>query len=186
MTAQCNDEVFYRSRWFELTGIEGSKLFEPKDHCLEPMVSRSDCIRGYICRYSVSCNRLYLTVLFINDSPLSLFGVNAEKPDREHGFDRVFVFPNLEQTFTGKLLLSDGFMGEYYVHSGFHPAWKYRETHELIFQDGSLIGARECSSEMNERRKTLWHSCSTAAGQNLTFEEYQKYYLSRSFDWWRT
>jgi len=48
-------------------------------------------------------------------------------------------------SFTGGILLARGFIEELYEHMGFHPAWKYREVHELVFNDGVLIEAHDRS-----------------------------------------
>ncbi len=57
--------------------------------------------------------------------------------------------------FTGGVLLADGFLSELYVHLGYQPAWKYREVHELLFEDGRLLHAHDRSAAMAELRAKL-------------------------------
>jgi hypothetical protein len=38
---------------------------------------------------------------------------------------------------------------------GFHPAWKYREVHELVFEKGKLLSATDRSDEMAEFRRGM-------------------------------
>jgi hypothetical protein len=54
--------------------------------------------------------------------------------------------------FTGGLLLADDFIPELYVHMGFHPAWKYKNVREVIFEKGSLTKDMERSSDMAAAR----------------------------------
>lgn len=54
--------------------------------------------------------------------------------------------------FSGGLLLGHDFDWGLYVHMGHHPAWKYREVHELIFEHGRLVSERDCSARMAEIR----------------------------------
>jgi hypothetical protein len=57
--------------------------------------------------------------------------------------------------YTGSLLLGHDFIRELYVHMGFHPAWKYREIHELVFDKGRLVNAADRSTEMAMLRDSL-------------------------------
>lgn len=52
-------------------------------------------------------------------------------------------------------MLGRDFIKELYVHMGFHPAWKYREVHELVFEDGVLQSHKDCSQDMNRVRLDL-------------------------------
>jgi hypothetical protein len=57
--------------------------------------------------------------------------------------------------FSGGLLLADGFIRELYVHTGFHPAWKFREVHELLFEEGRLVREIDCSQALAQVRELL-------------------------------
>ena len=60
--------------------------------------------------------------------------------------------------------LADGFIQNLYVHMGFHPAWKYREVHELLFEDGRLLHAQDRSAAMasNSGRPTRLRATKTS------------------------
>jgi hypothetical protein len=58
----------------------------------------------------------------------------------------------LPLSFTGGLLLGDGFISELYEHMGFHPAWKFEKVIELIFVEGTLTAAHDRSTDMAEIR----------------------------------
>jgi hypothetical protein len=57
--------------------------------------------------------------------------------------------------FSGGLLLGNDFVKELYVHMGFHPTWKFREVHELIFKEGLLERATDLSKPAADFRKTI-------------------------------
>jgi len=54
--------------------------------------------------------------------------------------------------FSGGLLLGHDFIQELYVHMGFHPAWKFRQVHEVLFENGQVVKAADRSAEMAEFR----------------------------------
>src|SRR5262249_17791255 len=92
----------------------------------------------------------------LDPPPPALFGV-ALKPD--DGGTRLFdaVYEGLAHPvqYSGGLLLAADFIEEWYVHMGFHPAWKYREVHELVFRDGDLVQEADRSEQIAESRQEL-------------------------------
>jgi hypothetical protein len=51
-----------------------------------------------------------------------------------------------------------GFIAELYVHMGHHPAWKYTQVLELIFDDGcvaALNDRSELMAQQQRRRDTI-------------------------------
>ena len=57
--------------------------------------------------------------------------------------------------FTGGMLIGDGFIREMYVHMGFHPAYKFRVVHELMFESGRQVSATDQSQIMAKVRQNL-------------------------------
>src|SRR4051794_25893114 len=164
MTAQFSDAVFYRNRPFSLAGVHGQGLFVPEAHGLEPQSSCSACWRGYIVAYEVVDDRLLLKdlSLFPSSEEMAaacrgegrpLFGARPGVPEKSS----IVQYDGLHHplAFTGGLLLADDFIEELYVHMGFHPAWKYREVHELIFDAGRLTRAADRSAEMARLREGM-------------------------------
>jgi hypothetical protein len=158
MTAQFSDPVKYRGKRYAIVGKNGTGLFDPTLHDMKPVGKCSACWRGFVCTYAVEGGRLLLDAFAVcldNLAPV-LFGVSP-KPDegRIRLFDAVYKRLNHRVTYTGGLLLADGFIDELYVHMGFHPAWKYREVHELVFQDGTLVQEDDRSEQIAEFRREL-------------------------------
>jgi hypothetical protein len=163
MTAQINDKVFHRKVGYSLAGISGSGLFEPETHGIKPVSISTACWRGYFVEYAVEEERLLLTkttlgLAHADDTRAEagkgppLFGVVPRK-QLHWGWEYEGLREPVD--FTGGLLLADGFIRELYVHMGFHPAWKYREVRELIFEHGHLKEESDRTSRMAELRARL-------------------------------
>jgi hypothetical protein len=163
MTAQIQDRFELRGKPYALAGVRGGDLFVPQHVGITPQMLSTACWRGFDCLYAVTEVALELRELNIG-----LSDQDAERAQRGElpGFEGLtpivdgfsgFSFRNLTKCvpFTGGVLLADGFLRELYVHMGFHPAWKYREVHELLFEDGRLLHAYDRSAAMGELRAKL-------------------------------
>jgi hypothetical protein len=158
MTAQISDSVTYRGKSYALAGKNGTGLFDPAAHGMKPVGKGSACWRGFICSYAVQDRKLLLDALAVSlDRPApTLFGV-APKSDKRRfqSFHAIYEELAHVQPYTGGLLLAADFIEELYVHMGFHPAWKYREVHELVFRDGELEQEADRSEQIAEFRRAL-------------------------------
>jgi hypothetical protein len=181
MTAQISDVVVYRAKPHSVAGINGSGLFDPAEHGIRPIAISTACWRGYHCTYDVVGNTLLLRQVNIGlgdeDRALAergegpkLFGqaprrytVHGHSLDLGTGEVKTswesddFLYSGLLEVvpFSGGLLLGAAFLWDLYVHMGFHPAWKFREVHELIFERGRVVKAADRSAEMAEFRERL-------------------------------
>jgi hypothetical protein len=181
MTAQISDSVVYRGKPHGIAGINGSGLFDPSGHGVRPVMISTACWRGYYCTYEVADGTLLLTKVNIGlgeeDAALAergegpkLFGVvprrytvHGHSTNVRTGEVRTswessdFVIDSLRQPipFSGGLLLGADFILELYVHMGFHPAWKFREVHEVLFEGGRVVKEADRSAEMAEFREMV-------------------------------
>jgi hypothetical protein len=179
MTAQINDVVLYRGREHDLAGISGTGFFDPAEHGLQPHGFSTACWRGFHCTYEVAEQSLFLTRLNIGLSlddraaleaggGPRLFGraprrytirghsVNVHTGETKTSWDSSdFLVDGFRELipFTGGLLLGAGFISRMYVHMGFHPPYKYRVVHELIFESGRLVEECDRSEQMAELRR---------------------------------
>lgn len=164
MTAQISDTVLYRGAEYDLCGIDGEGLFEPQPYGIEPRMISTACWRGYYCTYQVGGDELLLTEVHVGlhdedaerarrDEGPPLFGVRPRWDERDWCF--VYAPVEVPVSFTGGLLLGRDFIRELYVHMGFHPGWKYREVHELLFEQGRLREAFDRSAAMEAIRGSL-------------------------------
>jgi hypothetical protein len=182
MTAQISDEVVYRGKQHCIAGVNGKGLFDPAQHGIRPVWISTACYRGYYCTYEVANGSLLLTVLNIGlgeeDRGLAergegpkLFGhvphrytIHGHRRDSHTGEAQTtsressdFRYDGLREVipYTGGLLLADDFIPEMYVHMGFHPAYKFREVHELVFEAGRVVKEADRSAEMAEFREMI-------------------------------
>ena len=167
MTAQVPDVIEYRGKQYSIAGVSGEGLFDPSEHGMKPLPSNSANWRGFACEYVVFGNTLLLDRLCVDlESPgRELFGVSPEtkffdsvpEAARANYASCVSVYEGLNHkvTYTGGLLLGEDFIDELYVHMGFHPAWKFREVHELVFDRGTLTQEADLSEKIAQVREKM-------------------------------
>jgi hypothetical protein len=165
MTAQIPDMVRYEGTDWSLAGIDGTGLFDPTAHDLQPVMLHTACWRGYVCTYAVEDARLRLAHLTIGleggERALDAGGRWTRLPALRREWSGQGVawemdFEGLDIAFTGSLLLGDGFIRELYVHMGFHPAWKYERVVRLALRDGVVTDAVDESgayARLREQRR---------------------------------
>lgn len=163
MTAQVPDQFTYRHKEYQLAGLNGQGLFDPQDHNMRLTAPHTACWRGFTAHYAVQDRQLRLKGLKVHAPevdtlPLLLYGAplqlfeDGDDICENMGFDGMYQDCPDPVPFTGGLLLADGFIAELYVHMGFHPAWKYREVHELVFEKGNLVKETDRSGQAAELR----------------------------------
>jgi len=157
------DIVFYEGKPYNVAGVKGAGMFEPRSFGLKSMAKCSDCWRGYVCEYCVLKDRRFvLRGLRINlpdqaddaDEDLELFGVKP-RHYKNGLFERSYRGMNGPIEFTGGILLGMDFISKLYVHMGFHPAWKYQKVYELILEKGRVVSAEDRSQRMAELREEI-------------------------------
>lgn len=164
MTAQISDTLIFREQEFDLAAFNGEGLFDPEQHGLIPEAMSTSCYRGYWCTYEVVAESLRLQELFIGlPAPVADAARHGtgpalfEQPPVYSEELHCFTYRKLSAPvpFTGGILAAADFIQELYVHMGFHPAWKFRRVHEWVFEQGTLVQTRDCSSEMALLREKL-------------------------------
>jgi len=196
VTAQFSDTVRYRKKPRAIAGVKGTGLFDPAQQGVKAVGWSTACYRGFHCTYEITNGSLFLTQVNLGlgekDRDLVARGegpkLYGKVPRRytEHGHSTNvrtgevttswqssdFVVDGLQELvpFTGGLLLGDKFIREMYVHMGFHPAYKFREVHELVFDYGRVTLEQDCSAPMAEFREML-SSRSLAPGDRASQAE---------------
>ncbi len=136
---------------------------------MKPIWQCTACWRGFVTRYQVENDELYLIALSVSLTELDwqnkgrkfpkiqppiIEGYKAIDMSVEQWFLFEYYYTNMRLliSFTGGLLLTRDFIEGLYVHMGFHPAWKYRTVYELLFEKGRLIRSIDVSKKMAEIR----------------------------------
>jgi hypothetical protein len=154
LTAQISDVVVFRRRSYRLAGVSGSGLFDPSEVGLEARSTSTASWRGFHCEYAVEGSQLVLDTVHIGlEQPSKLFTREPAWDERAH----CWVFDSLGHpiSFTGGLLLGEGFIEDLYIHMGFHPTWKYETVLELEFRNGQLTQVADQSEAARQFRSTL-------------------------------
>jgi hypothetical protein len=156
MTAQMTDSCLMEDQHFSIVGLNGSELFDPHVHEMNPLPRITSCWRGYVCTYKTLHNKLLLSELKINlGQPGPVLNDVSPVFEPKSTFDNIYGELNLSMGFTGGILIAYGFLRELYVHMGFHPAWKYETVFELNFSQGNMIERRDISQQMAELRHKM-------------------------------
>ncbi|WP_232663856.1 hypothetical protein [Pseudonocardia sp. TRM90224] len=176
MTSQIPDEVLFEQEWFVVTAVDGTGLFAPAEHGLEPECFSTACYRGHVCRYAVVDGRLELHDLELG---------SEQAPPRLGGRPPVAIEPwqwhyeglAVPTAFTGRLLIGNGDPDELpYLHMGFRPAWMFAEVRELTFEAGALQAAADRSAELARVRTDVAPTAARPAPGEPTEE-----WISRTF-----
>lgn len=147
-------------------------LFDPKNYGMEPHASSTACWRGYWCEYAIEDDELLLNDLYLynsDDKYPPLNGVEVSLPEfkeykcqggkkiimKAHFGHRVYKDVNMPIPYTGKILLGDGFMREYYIHMGFQRGWAYKKLIELVFEEGILQECNDLSHIAKAQREAM-------------------------------
>jgi hypothetical protein len=193
MTAQIPDLFLYKGVGYSLSGISEGALFEPSMFGLEPVASCSACWRGYQAVFALVDSRLVLGTLHVTLCESEGHYVRKEGPpingmlptgptERRDLFNNHYVDVNYPLDYTGGLLLARGFLDELYVHMGFHPAWKYEEVVELVFEKGALQDEYNRSQRVALLRERILRAAKRGESEDRrTIEEIWDF-VERSFD----
>ena len=123
----------------------------------------SACWRGFVRTFFIKDEKLLVKSLRVNDAAIQKNPegptINGVAPERKKGkpilFNKFYPDIFLQIDYTGSLLIGRDFERKLYVHMGFHPAWKYRQVHELVFTGGKLDSATDLSEKMAEIRRSV-------------------------------
>ena len=177
MTAQIGDIYRYQKKEYTIVALSSAILFDPKNFGLEAHTSSTACWRGYWCEYAIENDELLLKNLYLfnADGKYPPFnGVEVSPPEFEkyeccrgskkrrgkltmpaHFGHRVYRDVNLPVPYTGRILLGDGFMQEYYIHMGFQRGWAYKKLIELVFEEGILLECNDLSHIAKAQREAI-------------------------------
>ena len=165
MTAQIGDIYKYKKKEFTVVALSSVMLFDPKNYGMEPHASSTACWRGYWCEQLLKDLYLYNS----DDKYPPLNGVEVSLPEfkeykcqggkkiimKAHFGHRVYKDVNIPIPYTGKILLGDGFMREYYIHMGFQRGWAYKKLIELVFEEGILLECNDLSHIAKAQREAM-------------------------------
>lgn len=160
MTAQTGDKFLYDGDNYSIVAFSVPLKFDPKTYGFTPKPFSTGLWDGYWCNYTISDKGIFLDKLFINckndEYPLlngKKFSVDDEGKPIEYMGYRVYNDLNIKLEYTGRILVGDEFIQDYYIHMGYQQAYGYKVLKEFVFRNGELIEANDRSKEAAVFRK---------------------------------
>ena len=163
MTAQKGDVIKYKEKEYSIIAITNPLNFNPKEYGIVPSALHTGCWKGYWCVYNINDKGIFLEDLYINskddfypsinnvEAVINNYNLELEKYIGHHLYKGL----NIKMMFSGKILVGDEFIREYYIHMGFQRGWAYKVLIELVFEQGQLIKINDQSEIASEIRKDI-------------------------------
>ena len=161
MTGQVNDTFNYKKVNYSISGIEyPDKFFNIGDYGLSPGSYCTACWRGFVAFFAINRNKqLILQHLHTNAGSLEeddMPRINGEKPivNNKNQFFGPLEYRNigLPLTYSGGVLITDGFISERYIHMGFQSPLIYELVLELKFENGLFVSETDLSDMIKSQR----------------------------------
>ncbi|MHA2034891.1 MAG: hypothetical protein ACW98X_00570 [Promethearchaeota archaeon] len=151
MTGQIPDEIMLNDENFSLVGVQGQNLPTPEKFGVAPYSSCTACWRGYVMRYILKNDQLFLNEMDINaDDPPKLNGVEPQKGNRLFKYN--YQNLNIKTNFTGNLLLAKDFIDSMYIHMGFQRPLAFQTIVEINLKEGNVISVKDLSKKLERLR----------------------------------
>jgi len=161
MSAQTPDYFIHEDFKYCFSSTQFLKeVFSMEKLGINPDEPDTACWRGYVATFSVIEKMLVLKDLHTNNGYgiLSILKkpvtINGKKPEViKFGGDWKYYDVNLPIEFTGKILITDDFIKERYVHMGFQSPLSFRRVMKLKFDNGFLIDSKDVSKVIARLRQ---------------------------------
>lgn len=177
MTAQIGDIYKHKNKEYSIVAMSAPINFYPHDYGLNPQSRCTACWNGYWCEYHIEDDMLLLKNLFMYNSEGNYPPLNGvkiaertyheavcmtlgEKKSKKIMMEdnmghREYRNVNLPIEYTGKILVGDEFIQEYYIHMGYQRAWAYKKLLEFVFETGKLTKTIDHSDMAEQMRIEL-------------------------------
>ncbi|MGI6510237.1 MAG: hypothetical protein ACOX1L_06660 [Erysipelotrichaceae bacterium] len=163
MTAQKGDVFKYKEKEYSIVAITNPLNFNPKDYGITPAPLHTGCWNGFWCVYNINDKGIFLEDLYINSKDGLYPSINnVEAVPNNYNLEleeyighHLYKNLNIKMLFSGKILVGDEFLREYYIHMGFQRGWAYKVLIELVFEQGQLIEINDQSEIASELRKNI-------------------------------
>lgn len=161
MTAQIGDGFRLKGRGYSLVAISHPLNFDPREYGITPQAACTACWNGFWCVYNVTEDGLFLEDLYINSEGgyyPEIEGVKAlseEKGQNTYMGHHLYKGLNIKVPYSGRILVGDEFIRDYYVHMGYQAAWAYEILTELVFEKGALVATNDQSGIAADLREKI-------------------------------
>lgn len=165
MTAQIRDSFRLKGTKYSIIALSKPIKFNPTDYGITPESRSTACWKGYWCDYDISEDGIMLTNLYINSKDAYYPNIHGIKVSQNEGDTKkaflkymghhLYENLNIPMNYSGKIVIGDKFIRDYYIHMGYQKAWAYKVVLELIFMDGKLITTYNHNELVANMRQTI-------------------------------
>lgn len=163
MTAQIGDHFKFNGTTYSIAAISSPLRFNPRKYGIIPESACTACWDGYWCVYNITDEGIFLEDLYINsanDFYPEIEGITPEtdangEDDFSYMGHHLYKGLNLKVNYTGRILIGDEFLYEYYIHMGYQRPWAYEVLTELVFENGTLIETNDQSQIAADLREKI-------------------------------
>ena len=129
VTAQIGDQYKYKGKEYNIVARRGTVGIHPMQYGIEPKMAGTACWNGYWCVYNITDDGIYLEELYVNAKDGHYPPIEGVRPDEKQTYMGHHRYKGLHirVPFTGRILMGDGFLHEYYIHMGYQRPWAYKE-----------------------------------------------------------
>jgi hypothetical protein len=154
MTSQIADSVVFQGDRYELIGIFGGVLAYPEQFGMKPMMTQTNCYRGFYATYELTDKSLFLRELSICVNNGNYKPIGGVMPVKDKVPRKTYVYHGLNEimTFSGRIRLAKNFFSEFYIHMGYQKASAYETVLDITLTDGQVVQIKDRSQEMEMKR----------------------------------
>ncbi|MFX0034014.1 MAG: hypothetical protein ACFE9I_00060 [Candidatus Hermodarchaeota archaeon] len=147
MTGQVQDEFIYNGEKYDVLGVKGREMYTLKEFGLIPSSFTTACYRGFIMRYKITSNHLFLDRLYITaENPPMINNIKPtiiSKENKESWIEDMFKYKylnlQLKVPFSGEFLLGKDFDRSKDTHMGYPPIKAYRTRLKIKFKNSEIV-----------------------------------------------
>ncbi len=151
MTDQMPDRVLYHGLLYSLVAVENEWMFYPYANDLALKDISDWGYRGYFYNYVIRSSKLFL-------AEMRVFPGGPKHPERHataHPSLQLVSDLSMPIPYTGRILLADNVLPNYYQGLGMEPPFAYTDVLECVFEDGRLVREVDYSARLEQVRLTL-------------------------------
>ena len=162
MTAQIGDRYKFENNEYTIVDMSAAIDFHPSEYGIFPVPACTACWSGFWCVYIIKEDGIFLEDLYVHSGNDQYPAINGVLPEQQEGNEaftymghRRYAGLNIQISYTGKILVGDDFLQEYYIHMGYQRPWAFKKLVELVFKDGKLVESKDRSSVAAKVREVI-------------------------------
>ena len=184
MSAQIMDSVIIENSTYRIIEVSApGMMFKPSEYGLGPNMRCTACYRGHWCDYQIKDSNLFLKDFYMYNEEqkyptlngVDVLGeVTSESEKMGHKkYEDVFLF----MPYTGKMLVGEEKVFDFYVNGGRQKCWAYKKLIECTFEEGKLISLMDYSSLAEKLREYIRNE--DLSGKYTSYEDIPETYWGK-------